>query len=126
MSQLLTKSAEQIAAKAVAAALSGGHLDILNASGDVLVKFDVPASYTWDPATSIVHFNAPVESEVQKMGVPISFRLVSHDGKDILIEGSAGEAADLVIPAKKLFQGMKVTVGDIDYKLRFNKEQSKS
>lgn len=124
MSKLLTKGAERIAAEAVARAVAGGSLEILDSAGECLVKFVVASQYAFDPEAARIQFGAPAAQTVQKMGKPASFRLMSKDGAVCLMKGSAGRAGDLPIPVDRLFEGMRVTVGGLDYQLKFNEAEA--
>jgi len=119
MAQTLTKLAEEIAARAVAAEMQGATLEVLDKSGDVLVRFGLAESMEVDASLSKYTFESPGSEQVIKMGVPATFRVLRKASKEVLMTGTAGKDADLPIPADKLFQGMKVTMGGIEFQLRF-------
>lgn len=122
MTQVLSKAANALAARALGDAMAAGSVEICDASGVGLIKFDLPESFTYDDTTSVVQFDAPPKSEVARMGFPDHFRLLSKSG-ELLLTGSAGQGSsaspvDLAIPAKKFFVGMEVTIGPVAYRMR--------
>lgn len=97
--------------------IAGGRMQILSADNTVLAEIPFPGEMALATAEGFNYKNLP-ETEVQKMGDPVAFKILSADGREFstgtigVEDTESADTADMVIAEKdkRLFPGMQFNV----------------
>jgi hypothetical protein len=117
LSQLAVNAAREAYYQSLASQMAGGRLELYTAEGTVLVRVPFPNDVAIASGQGFTIHDIP-EQEVEKVGDPAKFAVLSSDGK-VIVEGTAGFGinADMDLEEKhqRLFPGMKFGIPEFTY-----------
>lgn len=95
---------------------AGGKLELINSENQVLATSEFPKDVAIATCDGF-NYQGMSEAEVQKVGDPVAFKVISNDGR-LILEGSVGtKDEDMIISEKdsRLFPGMRLDIEEFNY-----------